>query len=274
MRRMFLILLFLLFCCSGQAQRIGVSLSGGGALGYAHLGFLQAMDEAGIRPDVVCGTSMGAIMGMMYCAGYAPRQILDMVHKEKMDRLATLVRPTWGFSGGFISTEPTQKVLLRYVPHNSFDSLKIRFYCCLSDINNMRPLYCGHGTGLVQRVMASAAVPGVFEPMEIDGIYCVDGSIFDQLPEQPLSVESCEVKLASLIIVEKPRQKINPHHVWIHAYSAAAFSSTKVTRDKFNYVVEIDPGNYWMLDFSKVDELFDIGYRAGKAFFSAHRFAE
>ena len=61
--------------------KTGISLCGGAALGYAHLGFLQAMEEAGIRPDCIAGTSMGAIMGMMYAAGYKPQEIKEIVKK-------------------------------------------------------------------------------------------------------------------------------------------------------------------------------------------------
>ena len=111
----------------GPVPKVGISLSGGAALGYAHIGFLQAMDEAGIRPDCIAGTSMGAIIGMMYAAGYAPREILQIVRKEHMNRLSGIYHFELRHKGGLMSTRHLQKVLSAYVPHNHFDSLPIRF---------------------------------------------------------------------------------------------------------------------------------------------------
>ncbi len=69
----------------GKKPKIGLALSGGGALGYAHIGFLQAMKEYKFDVDVVSGTSMGSIIGVLYCAGYTPIEILDLVDKENMN---------------------------------------------------------------------------------------------------------------------------------------------------------------------------------------------
>ena len=69
---------------TAHSQKVGVSLAGGAALGYAHLGFLQAMDEAGIKPDCIVGTSMGAIVGMLYAAGNSPEEILQYIKDEEL----------------------------------------------------------------------------------------------------------------------------------------------------------------------------------------------
>lgn len=244
---------------------IGVSLCGGGALGYAHMGMLQAMEEAGMKPSVVVGTSMGAIMGMMYCAGYSPQEILAIVKKERMDRILTIAKPSLRFDG-LISTRPIQEVLLKYVPHNSFDSLNMPFYCCVADISALLPRYCHQGGYLVQSVMASAAIPGIFSPVPLFGGYCVDGSVFDQMPIKPLQQHSCDITVASLLRVEKPRTDLNTNFVWLHAISAACFHSVETTQPQFTYVIEMDFGKYWMLDFDKVDELYQIGYQTTKAY--------
>lgn len=263
----FILLVFTLFFVPLNAQRVGVSLCGGGALGYAHMGFLQALDEEGVHPSAVVGTSMGAIMGMMYCAGYSPQQILSIVKKEKMDRLITIAKPSLRLDG-LVSTKPIQDVLLKYVPHNSFDSLDVPFYCCVANISALKPHYCSVGNQLVQCVMASAAIPGIFSPVPLFGGYCVDGSVFDQMPILPLQEERCDITIGALLKVEKPRTDLKTNFVWLHAISAACYHSVTTTIPQFTHVVEIDLGNYWMLDFDKVDQLYQMGYEAGKKYFA------
>ena len=88
MKKIVFVMIMLSTAFSGaKAQKVGVALSGGAALGYAHLGVLQAMEEAGIRPECVSGTSMGAVMGMMYAAGYKPQEIKEIIKKEHFDHL-------------------------------------------------------------------------------------------------------------------------------------------------------------------------------------------
>ncbi|MBO4773163.1 MAG: patatin-like phospholipase family protein, partial [Bacteroidales bacterium] len=178
MKKIIFVMIMLSTAFSGaKAQKVGVALSGGAALGYAHLGVLQAMEEAGIRPECVSGTSMGAVMGMMYAAGYKPQEIKEIIKKEHFDHLWGLFGPSLPRRGGVIPMERIRKVLLKYVPHDCFDSLPIRFYTCSYDITNLRPLYCGNGNSLVAHVLASAAIPGVFVPQRIDSSWHVDGGV-------------------------------------------------------------------------------------------------
>lgn len=253
---------------SPKAQKVGVSLSGGAALGYAHLGVLQAMEEAGIHPDCISGTSMGAIMGMMYAAGYKPQEIKDIIKKEHFDRLWGLLSASMPKRGGVIPMDRIRKVLLKYVPHNSFDSLKIRFYCCSFDITNLRPIYRGSGEQLVSYVLASAAIPGVFVPQHLDGVYLVDGGVGDNLPVKPLLSEQCDVRIGSHLLLEKPSSQIVPETIVLRAISYKALATVDFQLSNLTDLITIDPEDFRMTDFNKVDELFEIGYQAAKRYFS------
>lgn len=250
-----------------NAQKVGISLCGGAALGYAHLGFLQAMEEAGIQPDCVSGTSMGAIIGMMYAAGYSPLEIKELIHKEHMDKLIGLFRLDLRRNGGIMGTEHIQKLLLKYVPHNNFDSLKIRFYCCSSNMNLLQPYYQGHGDRLVQHVMASAAIPGIFAPVLIDSTYYFDGFFHDNMPVQPLIDEHCDRRIGSYIILEHNGKTNNHRRLWMHAYNYIAFATSQKSIPLLTDVITIDPGSIWVDDFKKLEELYQIGYQAGKTYF-------
>lgn len=252
------------------AQKIGVSLAGGAALGYAHLGLLKAMDEAGIKPDCIVGTSMGAIVGMLYAAGYSPEEILQFIKDEKMDRLTGIVIFGQHRTGGLISTDHIQKVLLKYVPHNNFDSLKYRFYCCSFNVDSLRPVYKGEGDGLVKYVMASSAIPMVFSPVWIDNNPYVDGGIYDNMPIQPLLDEKCDVRIGSLLLIEKPQSKRDIFSLWVRSVVCGPFMTSFLNVEQFTDVVMVDPEEYWLFDFNYVDELFQIGYEAGKEYFSTY----
>ena len=75
---------------NGEGIKLGVALCGGSAKGYVHLGFLQALEEAGVKVDCISGTSMGAIMGMFYAAGYTPLEIVDIVKLVKFMKILLL----------------------------------------------------------------------------------------------------------------------------------------------------------------------------------------
>ncbi len=270
MKRVTFLLIMIGSMCA-QAQKVGISLSGGGALGFATLGFLQAMVVAGLTPDCIAGTSMGAIIGMMYAAGYSPQQIKEMAHKEKFDRISGVFRLDFRRDGGLMNTERIQKILLKYVPHNHFDSLHISFTCCSSDMNNLKPYYQNHGGNLVQYVMSSAAIPGIFAPVVVDSVYLYDGGFHDNLPVQPLLDEECDVRIGSYLVLEHTGEVKDLKKLWLHAYHYSSFSTAKANLPGFTHVVTIDPGDYWIDDFRKMEELYQIGYEAGIAYFQSQQ---
>lgn len=254
---------------NNSGKKIGISLSGGSALGYAHLGLLQAMEEAGIHADCVVGTSIGAIMGMMYAAGYKPQQIKEIVRKEKMDSLIRLVMPSTPNKGGLVSSSRIRKILKKYVPDNTFEALKIRFYCCVSNMDTLMPEYHGAGGNLVEYVMASASMPGVFAPMKVGGQYYVDGGIHDHLPVKPLLDEACDVRIGSLLQVVKPGKK-KVSEIWKYAYLYCSYITYLNNVEQFTDVIPVDPGKYWLTDFKEVDAIYNIGYKAGKKYLCEH----
>ncbi len=249
--------------------KIGISLSGGSALGYAHLGILQAMEEAGFKPDCIVGTSMGAIMGVLYAAGHSPQHIRDLLKEEKVDHILHLAFPNIPQPGGLVNTGRIQKILLKYLPSNNFSMLKTKYYCCVSNMNTLEPEYHCEGDNLVQYVMASACMPVAFAPIKINNCYYVDGGIQDHLPIQPLLDEQCDIRIGSNVLVEKPGHK-RVQLIWIHAFLCCSFFTYKHTADKFTNVIPVNTGKYWITDFKELDAIYNIGYRIGTEYFKTH----
>jgi NTE family protein len=253
---------------AAEAQKTGVTLGGGGAVGYAHIGVLQAMEEAGVKPDCIVGSSMGSVIAVLYAQGYSPQEIVKMLKKERMNHLGHLYRPHLRRAGGIIDTRRIQRILKKYVPHNSFDSLKTKFYCCAMSMNDLAPRYQCSGGNLAEYVMASVAIPALFAPVEINGVYYFDGGMMDYLPVEPLIKEGCERRIGINIDIERPRKITSPKGLWAHAYTNSCYRTSFKTLPFFTDVISIDPTHFWMHNFKKMDSIYDIGYSTGKRYFS------
>ena len=114
---------------------IGLCLSGGGALGLAHIGALKALEEKNIYPDYISGSSMGAIIGALYASGHSPSQMESIIEKEELFKPLKLINLHLFSKSGLSSHNALRNILRRYIPQNDFSALKkmkIRLLCALS----------------------------------------------------------------------------------------------------------------------------------------------
>src|SRR5262245_27661954 len=191
--------------------RIGLALGGGGARGGAHVGVLQVLDELHVPVDVIAGTSMGAVVGGVYAAGVPIEQIdramreadwadllddrpsfRDLVFRRKEDAARYLVdfelginnghfRHPHGLRAGQKLAFEARALLIDTPEENDFARLPIPFRAVATDVESGERVVLDHGD-LVQSILASFAVPGIFAPVDIDGRLLIDGGISDNLP--------------------------------------------------------------------------------------------
>lgn len=161
--------------------QLGMVLSGGGARGLAHVGVLQAMAEQGAEPQVLAGTSSGAIVAALHAAGYSGEEMLQFFIEKNPLRLSklSLVKP------GIFDTDKVVGGFLEYFPENTFEALKKRIFLAATDIVEARPEIFASGP-LIPAILASASTPLVFTPTEIDGHWYSDGGITNNFPIEPL----------------------------------------------------------------------------------------
>ena len=172
-------------------MKIGLVLSGGGARGIAHLGVLKALVEKGIEISMISGCSAGSIVGAMFAAGYSPDHIYELVISTNTLRA---MRPSWS-RGGLLHMNRAEEVYLQYIPHNSFEKLKIPLTVNATDLYAGETVYFSKGE-LLKPVMASCSIPGLFEPVKVGERTLTDGGILNNMPIEPL-VGKCDFIIGS-----------------------------------------------------------------------------
>jgi predicted acylesterase/phospholipase RssA len=165
---------------SRDKRKIGFALGGGGARGLAHIGVLKVLDEQGIKPDVISGTSIGAIIGALYAGGHKPVEIEQLVLGLNWKTLLSLVDVTFPVSG-FFQGKRVVSLLKSIIGDLTFQQLNYTFSCVATDIVTGEQIVLKEGS-LVEAVRASISLPGIFTPVAILGHYLVDGGLTNTVP--------------------------------------------------------------------------------------------
>ena len=157
--------------------RIGLALGGGAAKGFAHIGVIKMLEANGIRPDVVSGTSAGSVVGALYASGMDAFQMQETA--IALDQAS--IRDVRLFSGGMVQGQKLQDYVNQQVKNRSLDKLNVPFAAVATQLETgQRTVFVRGNTG--QAVRASSSVPGVFEPVEINGKHYVDGGVVSPVP--------------------------------------------------------------------------------------------
>ena len=163
---------------STPKHNIGIALSGGGARGFAHLGALKALEEFGLKPDILAGVSAGSAAAVMYAAGLSTERILALFAEKKLRDLTE-----WNFHGdSFFLLERFGDLIKQAVyPYTRLEDLPIPTYLGVTDFSKGTPVEF-HTGDIAERVMASCCIPIVFKPIIIDNTPYVDGGVLRNLP--------------------------------------------------------------------------------------------
>ncbi len=247
----------------GTQARIGVALSGGGTRGIAHVAVLKVLEEHGIEPDVVAGTSAGAIAGALYAAGCSTDEMLRFV-KE-----AASIYKVFRFelpSLGLTSLENLRERLQQYIPYETFEVLPKKFLCAAANVQTGKVKYFHEGP-LLDAVIASASVPIVFKPVHIDGQLYVDGGLLDNLPAGALR-PFCDAVIGVNVT---PLAPASPDEISSTiALAQRVFYLTVVDNTTKSYslcdtIIEVKEAHkYHLFSFGKDDEIYRMGLKAAK----------
>lgn len=159
-------------------MKIGLALGGGVVRGFAHVGVLMALEEAGVRADVVTGTSVGSIVGAFVAAGWSCAEISGITQYLNWRGMARLAAP---WRGGWISFQKLEMFVDKHLNHAEFSDLKLPFAAVATDLMTGNPVVLNTGS-VARAVHASSAVPGVVVPVMVNGQLLSDGGVSDNLP--------------------------------------------------------------------------------------------
>lgn len=271
--------------------KIGLVLSGGGAKGLAHVGVLKVLEDAGIVPDYITGTSMGSIIGGLYACGYSANQLdsivrsanwnlllsdqiplRNVVPEEKKDYYRFLtefnitsdgIKLKAGLIQGQLITEFLSQLTWRVAHIKDFDELPIPFRCVAADLISGKPYIFKNGD-LSTAMRASMSIPSVFTPVIYNGMFLVDGGVLDNFP-----VKLCKEMGADIIIGVNvgftdtyTQQNLNSIHKVLIASSSIGSNLLQEEANRLtDLLIQPDLKPYTTASFFDAGKIIDLGMR-------------
>lgn len=235
---------------------LGIAFSGGGAKAAAHCGALQALKEYGIKPDIVSGTSAGALVATLHASGFTPKQMVEMF--QGMNFFKDIVTPGVP-KGGLFESRPLVELIRKNLPYSRLEELPVPTFLVASDLEHGVPKVFTKGE-IAPRVVASCSIPVIFQPMCINGVHYVDGGAFQNLPVSAIR-QKCEKVIAlSLNHLEEDKYKDNLVSVAYRSFLMMMVSNVAADTAQADLFVELDTYGCTAYDMSKIEELFFRGY--------------
>jgi len=172
-------------------KKIGLALGGGAAKGFAHIGVLKVLEENGIRPDMISGTSVGSIIGALYALNPNAKELEALCERTNWKKLIDLALP----SKGLIKGNKIESLLRKELNNLSFSDLKKPLFVTAVDLETGQEIIFNKGD-LSSALRASIAIPGIFEPVENNGRILIDGSWVDPVPVEVLRKAGADIIIA------------------------------------------------------------------------------
>lgn len=280
------------FSTEKPRQSVGLVLSGGGAKGIAHVGVIKALEENNIPIDFITGTSMGAIVGGLYAAGYTPNEIVNLILSDdfshwstgtidrnliynylKPDKDPTIVsfnlskkdsgKSTNFLPSSFINPLPMNFGFMElFTPHTAacqedFDNLFVPFRCVASDIYRKEKIVLSNGN-LGDAIRMSMTFPVAFKPIEYNGYPMFDGGIYDNFP---VDVMKSEFAPDIIIGVDVSVHEEPDLENLVSQLESMVIQQEDYTLSEDDGIkIHIDLKEFGLLDFPKAEEITEKGY--------------
>ncbi|WP_291870182.1 patatin-like phospholipase family protein [Maribacter sp.] len=277
--------------------KVGLVLSGGGAKGLAHIGALKIIEEAGVKIDYIGGTSMGAIVGSLYAAGYSateldsifkntnlgsliqdnlPRSAKTFYEKDDSERYAITLPfnnfkisvPT-AYSGGQNIYNEFVRLLYPVKDIKEFKNLPIPFVCIATNVETGKEVILDKGY-LPEAVMASGTLPSLFEPVSINGEILIDGGIVNNYPIDQVRALGADVIIGVDVQhgLSARDDLLSATEVLFQISNYRAATDMQKKSEETDVYIQPNIGEYSVLDFNKGDEIIKTGEAAAIKKFS------
>lgn len=246
-------------------KKFGLTLGSGGARGIAHVGFLKALDENGIKPSWICGCSMGAIVGACYARGMTPDEMIETARKIRLRQIIAL-DPFPYNNKGFAQGNKLEKVIAKVLDGATFESLNIPFSCVSYDLLQAKTIWHTDGD-LVKAVRASSNVPIAFEPLKYNDMMLVDGGISERVPIEYTRKMGADLVIAVDVLGEvRPTKNIkNLLALVFRATDILEYAVAKYKKEeeKADLLLMVDIGDASQYQIKTVNQAYEAGYKLG-----------
>lgn len=271
--------------------KVGLVLSGGGAKGMAHIGALKVIEEAGVEIDYIGGTSMGAIVGALYAAGYSaneldsiftntnftnliqdnlPRSAKTFYEKEDSERYALTLPfnkfkisfPS-GISGGQNIYNELVKLLYPVKDITDFNELPIPFFCMATDIETGEEVLLNKGY-LPEAILASGTFPSLFEPTEINGKILIDGGVLNNYPVQEVKELGADF-IIGVDVQHSLRNReslLSASEILLQINNYRTVGAMKEKAAQTDIYIQPDIDNFTVIDFNLTKNIIESGREA------------
>jgi len=298
-------LIFVFFVKQGISQevdtlnshrpKIGLVLSGGGAKGFAHIGVLKVLEEQGIRPDYITGTSMGSIVAALYSLGYTPHQLEELVTSTNWDDLLSdkiSLREISMFDkchypgyplniyfrhgkkpslpSGMIEGQKIQALFSRLVwksnQYQIFDSLPIPYRCVATDLISGQAIVFDKGD-LALAMRSSMAIPTVFSPIDKDSMLLVDGGVVKNFPVQECIDMGADIIIGVYTGFESKPEKDELSSMMKVLTRTSVFQGVKESEEQAlltNVYIQPDLSHFGPENFDKGEDIIKQGELAAR----------
>ncbi|NTW52599.1 MAG: patatin-like phospholipase family protein [Chlorobiaceae bacterium] len=242
---------------TGPGGRVGLAFGGGVVLGAAHIGVLKAMHEVGFKTDCVSGTSIGAFVAALHAFGKSWEEIEDMVLDLDWSDLSGLTLSGYGL----LSIRKFGGIVKNMLGSCRIEDAPVPLAIVTTDICTGRKVVMRSGD-VAQAVMASSSIPGIFKPVEQDGMLLVDGVLTENVPVSPLADMGAErvvcIDLLGKHIFRRPEHMAT---LLLNAFYTAMQAISKIQIENADLVISPDLSGFSLVDMSAVPAIIETGYR-------------
>lgn len=246
-----------------KRPKIGLALSAGGVRGFAHVGVLESLDNAGLPIDMISGTSMGSVVGSLYAAGLPTEKLWEISTHMTMDSITPDYNAMGLLRFLFAKKLPSSSNLVNFFHEQlgemRFEDMKIPFSCAAMDVKTGERVVFNSGP-LAIAVRASMNLPGVFEPVEYRHRALVDGAVVDYLPVESVKLMGADYIIASVTppdFYSKTPQSVAAYLLRVGDVRGAAM--IEEAAQKANFVLTNRVTDIGTLELDKLHKAGEVG---------------
>lgn len=250
---------------SENNKKIGLVLGSGAARGLAHIGVLKCLKKNNIPIDYISGSSIGAVIGAMYSVSQKIEEIEKAVIQADWRLYLSLLDPRLS-GGGMIKGDKIKDFMQKFIGLASFSDLKIPLTISATDFQTGKKIYLQKGN-LLEAVMASSAIPLIFEPKKIDGQILVDGGLSSPLPVAPLKKQGADIVIAVNLdndYFSDRKRNFSAGIMALQTIQLLRYHLADLEASTADVVISPKVGNIMGFSFISGKKAIDLGYQATK----------